>query len=453
MQWKTFLDTREQPKAQLHLFHWALRIVLVAMVFANNIDMMKEHGAEAESGSLQAKIKLLCIGLAGVLGAWGWWKDGRVRALCWSVPGILLVFLGLNYVASGAVASSVSKSVAMASAVAYWASVLFVVTCVGRLGGRQVIGLVTIGLLAYVVGSLLLGVVSPEKAKFIEIMDLHTKIERFGGLGQPNTLGRFAMCSVVLMFGMAIDGHLKWRWFLAVGFCATWVGMESMSRTPILAAAVAMIFLGTLWMRRERWPFLMLVGSSSIVVLLIALQFSPWLQSLGDRVIQKFTKTGDVEEVTTLTGRTQIWERAWELTWEKPALGHGGGSTPILLEKLSGHAHNVILDVMVNLGVGAGAIVVLLFLWLIYHAIQLPEATFRGATIFLCLVGMAERLLFGPIPEALTYLWIAMLFWSLQLERSRGAQKRIAPVVPIGEEAGTRSEAKRAFVSGSARLG
>lgn len=370
-------------------------------------------------------LKLLVVCAASLMGFWGWWSYPRVRSLYWSVPGLLLIGLGGCYVLSALTTDVVSKPFAIVSAALYCGSVLFVGASVAQLGGRQVLYCLWIGIMCFIVGGFLLYLVSPEKTKFIEVMDLTNLIERYGGLGHPNTLGRFAAIAMVMVVGCVIQGRMSPRWLIpSIPFYLA-VILATMSRTPIVASMAAIGFMSLSLMTRNRILILIMGVSMGTVFGILAIQFSSSVQSLTNRALGKLTKTGDIEEVTTLTGRTDIWSLAWELTMEKPILGHGPGATPILMEKRSGHAHNVVLDVAANLGVPAAMMVLTLFLWELSVAFRIREQVFRGCIVFLSTAGLTERLLFGNIPESLTYIWIALAFWGLRLVREEEEGQKV----------------------------
>ena len=74
-------------------------------------------------------------------------------------------------------------------------------------------------------------------------------------------------------------------------------------------------------------------------------------------VLSVVTKTGDVTELTSATGRTEIWAEAIRLIGERPLTGYGLNSSPALMEDFSYHTHNLVLHATFSGGVVAGLLV------------------------------------------------------------------------------------------------
>lgn len=71
-----------------------------------------------------------------------------------------------------------------------------------------------------------------------------------------------------------------------------------------------------------------------------------------------FARTGQVNELTTLTGRGVIWEACWKLIVERPWVGYGLGSVRVVLPlsyadewgNTYGSAHNFLLESLISVG-------------------------------------------------------------------------------------------------------
>jgi hypothetical protein len=71
------------------------------------------------------------------------------------------------------------------------------------------------------------------------------------------------------------------------------------------------------------------------------------------------TRSGDPKELTTLTGRTDVWPIAWRIIGDRPLLGHGTGTSQALFDDATRrgliwwhafNAHNVFLTVAIEQG-------------------------------------------------------------------------------------------------------
>ena len=146
-------------------------------------------------------------------------------------------------------------------------------------------------------------------------------------------------------------------------------------------------------------------------------------------MIQTGTKTGDVEEVTTLTGRTEIWKFAWEESLKSPLFGYGAGCTPVKMAGVSGHAHNILLQPTISIGFPGGILFAAILFWNVYCAFKYHLPMLQMTTVFILMLGIAETPLFNPLPESVTLMWIVCCFWPLyqQSDRVAATQYRLVP--------------------------
>lgn len=126
---------------------------------------------------------------------------------------------------------------------------------------------------------------------------------------------------------------------LAAGLWAT------KSRGALVATVVAVLVLVVLTPRaRQR----------SHAVLLGALMAVPLVAGVFDRAVQGTLLRGqNTDELTSLTGRTELFAYAWELIVERPILGHGYlAGRGLFLERFpwAGESHNAVVDIAISLG-------------------------------------------------------------------------------------------------------
>jgi O-antigen ligase len=415
------------------LYAMALRASLFLIVFAANIDVARIERLNVDvSVTPQVILKLILLGGLGILGVWGWWRNAKVRQYLLSVPGILLVGLGIWQFIGVPLAYNAMTS--LAGSLAYAAALLGVVSGIVHLGVRRVLFDMVAAAGLYVVLGLLLYVAMPERAIFIEVMSATNKVPRLAGLGHPNILGRNC-CFVILFFIFAsVDRLIDWRWCLIVVPVFLFVTFAALSRTPLIALILTVGLLAIPLLQHRHAIYA--IGFAAVVGigLILVLELAVGLNQVTDRLISSGTKTGDVSEVTTVTGRTEIWAMAITLIKQSPIVGHGSGSLAPMLESLSGnarnvgHAHNILLSPTAQLGLPGGFIILLLLIWNGITAFQARIYVFLGSVCFLLLNGLVESPLLGALPDGMTFFWLVLCFWPLALAEKRMAGENSARI-------------------------
>lgn len=165
----------------------------------------------------------------------------------------------------------------------------------------------------------------------------------------------------------------RWLAVGAVGLMVIGIGL-SQSRGAWLGAVVAAVCLLLLWSRNTRR---LLVPGAAIAVLLLALAVSGALPaSITDRLGQTVEYFGvfDVRTVQVTSDNWAVvermahWQAGWYMFLDHPWLGVGAGNyaqaypdyyVSSWVEPL-GHAHNYYLNMLAELGVVGGALLVLL---------------------------------------------------------------------------------------------
>lgn len=146
------------------------------------------------------------------------------------------------------------------------------------------------------------------------------------------------------------------------------------------------------------------------IFLMLGLGIVPDVDSLFSGV----SRTGSSHEITTLTGRTDIWAVALEKIAQKPLFGWGYNGTEALISGSFGksfygnpvNAHNAYLQLLLSLGIlGAlpGFLAMGAGIWLFFTR---PDGV-RDMIVMLYLFnGMAEADGFAtPVPLLLLFFW------------------------------------------------
>lgn len=175
------------------------------------------------------------------------------------------------------------------------------------------------------------------------------QVGRFTWLSTHSVVaGAMLAVSVVVVFGMWLTHRaaaLPWaRWVYGA---LTIVHVASLLRTrtrgSIGAAAIAMIAMALMWLRREGKRDL-LIGS---IISLVAVTFVA-----GGPILSYLLRDSDLAELATFNRRTEIWSLAFDSFISRPL--HGLGLTAargVFFDETGlGGAHNAFINVVIDLG-------------------------------------------------------------------------------------------------------
>jgi O-antigen ligase len=197
------------------------------------------------------------------------------------------------------------------------------------------------------------------------------------------------------------------RWFYAASaalcFSVAWLAM---SRTALVGCAVCLLV--------AHWDLLMtrigLIACGGLALgacaLLIGLSVSGYDDVLLKKSVGVFSKTGDVEEFTTVTGRSEIWAESLKLISRRPLQGYGLGSAKVLLVDHLQSTHNILLHPLLAAGIGAGLITLVLLLWNLLTAFIYPHALIRALAAYVLISGLTEDTIYETFPGVLTLIWL-----------------------------------------------
>lgn len=363
---------------------------------------------------------LLAIGLALLL---GWLGTGRLwqgTALDLPVAAIILIALASwLWVAADRNLSWIAFCQLTAGVTTFW-------VVAQTLRTRQAVLTATALLLAFGVGLALYGLAGSTWWQAQKFLTVPATILRWRPhvpeVINANILGGallplLVIASALLLFGRQ-RGSRRRRWFSAAGLALAWLVMAAMlgltqSRGAWLACAVAVILLALF---RTRWAVLLIPLS-----LLILLQVGP------SRAVQ-FVSAG--QALSSWESRQEVWSRALYMIQDFPFTGIGIGAfgrvAPILYPFFIGsneegaiaHAHNLFLQVAVDLGVFGLVAFVALFTASLFAALRTWRLTARvDHNLAAVGVGLAAALLAVLIHGLLdSPLWAAkttVILWAI----------------------------------------
>ena len=249
-----------------------------------------------------------------------------------------------------------------------------------------------------------------------------------GFSGHPNLFGQHAG---LLILVAPAGGILARRHGRAIAGALVLLGLAGLaasgSRTTGMAAAAAGLVaaIGTR-PRPRRW----LAAGTAAAIVAAALAGCGFLPA-PDALFQTLSRTGAASELTTLTGRTDLWAAAWAHVLERPLLGWGfNGTEQLMLESVGRNfpgnavnAHNMVLQGLMSLGF-AGAMPGLAGLGLLAAAlVRRPDPRRDAFVVFLLVVGFGEAEFFAT-PVLLT----GLAFWCLAREAARHGRRDVRPL-------------------------
>lgn len=136
-------------------------------------------------------------------------------------------------------------------------------------------------------------------------------------------------------------------------------------------------------------------------------------------ILKLLSRTGDVSEITSFTGRTDIWDFVLQLVAERPLFGWGYGSASDLLVTRSenvgfvvAQTHNLYLQILFT----TGAVGFFIFSWLIIDYFRSLRncafSVFPYIVIYLLIVGVSEAVIFNTIASMSFLLFSVSIFSS-----------------------------------------
>jgi O-antigen ligase len=132
-----------------------------------------------------------------------------------------------------------------------------------------------------------------------------------------------------------------------------------------------------------------------------------------ESILVMASRSGDIREITSGTGRSDIWSLVMRLIEERPFFGWGYASTIFILPDEGAflgyalaHAHNAVLQALVSVGIVGFVPFAALFLMKIYYAMKFRDPLNTSFMMFLVVESITECIAFQG-PATLTSLVLA----------------------------------------------
>jgi exopolysaccharide production protein ExoQ len=237
---------------------------------------------------------------------------------------------------------------------------------------------------------------------------------RFSGIfGSPNGTGRAA--ALALLTSLMLCYLLPRRQavlLMAVvltlsAACLYLSGSRASSLALVLGATVVLLH------RRPWLSAIVVVGTGCAALVLF------FMPDLRLELAAMISRTGSISEVTTFTGRTQIWAFVMQKIADAPLIGYGFASTREVITTgyftmwgwTTTSAHNLWLQVWITTGlIGLVLIVISQLAWL-REFVRQPDPVRDGLVVFVLTIGIFEA---GPMGPSVNLLTMVML-WAMAL--------------------------------------
>ena len=388
---------------------WLGIAVLFLAVFGNGIDITRNvDRSQGVSLSFQVVLRIFVGTCALGIGVWGWWRLPTVRRLLTTTRGWLVVSFIVG--AFLAIIQSPERPVALFVASMVLGYSLLTLTCLTLYDFKTIVMTVMLAVWLYVLGGWFAYFVFPEFGVFKEYLSLTQSVDRMGGLGHPNTTGRSVCLATVMLLVTCKQGWVSWRWaFVAIPILILTL-IETKSRSPVIATVVA-IGIVCIPLLKYRHTYLAIAGAVCVVfAAMIYIELDSGTDLFLQKTLLKTTKSGTLREITSLTGRTEIWQESLKHIRSSPLLGHGGGSSSKIMFEHSGHAHNLLLETALLYGIPVTIVVATLLLLNIRDSVYSKIPIIPEFTAFVVILGMVESPMVGMPADPILALWLATIF-------------------------------------------
>ncbi len=363
-------------------------LVAIGVVLAVSINF-RHRGFEDKSIDAQVLLRLAGFALFFVLSA-----SVVVRRLLSGIkpePLLWITLLAWLIVSSSYAADPVQSFVAASSALGGF---LFLWSFCELYGRQSLVRVMTATCLVLSIGSIVIYFTNPSLGRLSDWnaagqYEITTRLQ--GLFGNPNGAGGSAAPSFLLALllqrrrGAGI-GHGVMLCVFAI------VAILSNNRMALIASAGC---LASIYICQRNFGF------RAIVVLLVGTVTTLAVYALGEVLFTGIARSGNSDEVLSLTGRTEIWRVALKLWSDQPILGLGYGSSPFALSESPdlfgavGNTHNTYLEVLFSSGVlGLGLLITSLAITL-RRAFARRRFSELGIVVFFLIYGLTEAVIFS----------------------------------------------------------
>lgn len=236
---------------------------------------------------------------------------------------------------------------------------------------------------------------------------------RFSGVTYgAHSIARIALFLVLAALSLMKYGKIsKKKFMLVVMFSAPFFALSDSRQVYICIFVLMLIYI----LFREHKSKLENINILCFGFVIFGAYYVFFFSDVGS-----FSRSGNIDEITTLTGRISIWQTALELIAQKPYFGYGFGSAQWLLENnystqfgwTTGSAHNSFLHMALEMGLILTALFHIHIVLLLIRSLREKNFFNLGIILVLIIIGALEKSYSGNAG----FLFLFMLLASANLK-------------------------------------
>jgi exopolysaccharide production protein ExoQ len=296
---------------------------------------------------------------------------------------------------------------------------------------REIFFTIVLAMVAFCAISIVVYFAIPEFGRYVYWLNGERFVSpRLAGIaGSANNMALIAAFALIVIGLYARDFHrIHWSFApLSALICGAALILTN-SRTPLAMVFVILFMTYALTWRRVHIAILLV--SAGLLAMAILLPVS-------DQLMLKFvSRSGSADELTSLTGRTEIWYTVLKLVEQQPWTGYGYASSVFVLPEhqnsigfTTSHAHNLALQLLLTTG-WVGLILFLLSIAGIgIRAVRHNNRVMFALLAFVLLNGITESSGFTTLANICTLAFaLAVTFPTMgeAYENSRSYQRRFS---------------------------
>lgn len=347
-----------------------------------------------KSLDLQTAIKLIGIGLSLAVPLLA--CISRQLTLTHRLVLVWLAFL-ISFIASSA--QSPQLVVSLTDSIAFLGCFLFCLWMTERFGETTTVTLIvaTVGIISVL--SLVVYFTNPELGRMHAWLGSEFgENNRIKGIAEsPNGLGTMTSIALILIvvYFERMSTVARRIAFAAAPFALLCLVMSE-NRMSMLAMLICCSFW---YMAKGNRVANYLFAGIVAAILIFAVLSSP------ETVMTGLSRSGDAEEITTGTGRAQIWSVVLEMIGEQPIFGYGYAAAMFILPEdprlfsVAAHAHNMYLQILFSGGIISGGLFLASLIPTLYFGFRYKCTGPLILLFFFLFRGLTEPTPFSGLPS------------------------------------------------------
>lgn len=230
---------------------------------------------------------------------------------------------------------------------------------------------------------------------------------RLSGIAGPNGIG-FLTCTAIMIAIFINRYGVRRNWMLYAAAGANFIALiMSNSRTPLLAMLIGLGVASLVQVTPSR----IVAGCLGIAIILIGaltIDFTPLLTLVS--------RSGNIEEIATGTGRVYIWHVVGELIAMRPFHGYGYASSSFIIPGFNQeigdappHSHNLYLQLVFSVGYFGLILFALMIAAKLYYSFRSRDGFKLALITFMLIHGITESSIFQGTVQNAVIVWAMIM--------------------------------------------